>query len=151
MSDSGITHKALEALKAIDQFGVFKNITHANVVQEFKNFKNDVYRNGLGWQHTDGATYGVQVNDVKMWATYMVLLYERRSASTLNGVVYFKLAIDSRCHWNRGGQVYLLFHLQFQSTYNGTMFGLQLCIFYHMLQKCPLLNIGVFNRFVKYF
>ena len=35
----------------------------------------------------------------------MILLYERRSGEVLQGVVYFKLGINSRCHWNRGSQV----------------------------------------------
>ena len=74
-------------------------------------FITEATNDGLGWQRTDGVTFGCQVNSVEAWCIFMILLYERRSGEVLQDVVFFKLGIDSRCHWNRGGQVCYYFCL----------------------------------------
>ena len=77
------------------------------------NAKNE----GLGWQRT----IGLQVADVKRWTYFIVEVHEQCSKEELKDKVYFKLAIDSRLHWNHEGHV-----LQFK-----TLFYLNL-----ILSKC---------------
>jgi hypothetical protein len=36
MVDSGLTHKTLRAIKAIDGLGVFKNVTSSNIIKRMK-------------------------------------------------------------------------------------------------------------------
>lgn len=48
------------------------------------------------------------VHNVASWAKLMVLLYEKKSKQPTKNTVYFKLAIDVRCHWTQGGHVLLL-------------------------------------------
>lgn len=62
---------------------------------------------GLLLERTDAATFGVRVLFVANWVGYMVALYEWRSACCVIDTVYFKLSIDSCCHWNCGGHVFL--------------------------------------------
>lgn len=73
-----------------------------------KTFYKDAARDGLCWERTDGVTFKVQVKSMSNWVFYMVRLYERRSSSILEDVVYFKLAINARYYWNRGGHVILI-------------------------------------------
>ena len=59
---------------------------------------------GMGWERTDGLTYGVRVKQVKSYASFMVKSYENMNGSRVIEVS-FKLGIDSRVHYGRGGQV----------------------------------------------
>ena len=58
----------------------------------------------MGWERTDGLTYVVRVKQVKSYASFMVESYEKRIGSRAIEVS-FKLGIDSRVHYDRGGQV----------------------------------------------
>lgn len=49
----------------------------------------------------DIVTFRVQVKSISKWTSYIVRQY------ALVDVVYFKLAIDARCHWNEDGYVCL--------------------------------------------
>ena len=51
---------------------------------EFKQkFVEEAKHDGLGWQHTDGVTFGVQVDSIEASCTLMVLLFERQSSAIL--------------------------------------------------------------------
>ena len=56
----------------------------------------------MGWERTDGLTYGVRVKQVKSYASFMVESYEKRTGSRFIEVS-FKLGIDSCVHYDRGG------------------------------------------------
>ena len=47
----------------------------------------------------------------------MIKLYEQRLGTTLSDVVYFKLAIDARCHWIQDGHVHISLSLPHFFTY----------------------------------
>ena len=53
----------------------------------------------MGWERTDGFTYGVRVKEVNSYASFMLESYEKRSISIVNEVS-FKLGIDSRVHYD---------------------------------------------------
>ena len=58
----------------------------------------------MGWERTDGFTYGARVKEVKSYASFMLESYEKRSRSIVTEVS-FKLGIYSHVHYDRGGQV----------------------------------------------
>ena len=58
----------------------------------------------MGWERTYGFTYGVRVKQVNSYASFMVESYEKRYGVIVNEVS-FKIGIDSRVHYDRGGQV----------------------------------------------
>lgn len=106
--DLGILHFAM-------QYDLCTNVNHAPFLHACKHHCDlqrhsckDGARDGLPWEHTDGVTFKVQVKSMSNWVFYMVRLYERRSSSILEDDVYFKLAINARYHWNRGGHVILI-------------------------------------------
>ena len=58
----------------------------------------------MGWERTDGFTYGVRVKKVKSYASFMVESYEKRSRRIVNEAS-FKLCTYSHLHYDRGGKV----------------------------------------------
>ena len=58
----------------------------------------------MGWERTDGFTYGVRLKQVNSYASFMVESYEKGSVTIVNEVS-FKLGIDSRVHYDQGGKV----------------------------------------------
>ena len=53
----------------------------------------------MGWERTDGLTYGVRVKQVKSYASFMVESYEKRTE--IRAIeVSFKLGNDSRVHYD---------------------------------------------------
>jgi hypothetical protein len=98
----------------------------------FQTFREEAKRGGLGWHRTDGSTFGVQVDDILHWARFFVLLFEQKSSTKVYGTICFKLAIDARSHWNRGGQVNIFYMYQF-ITQN------LLVITYNIIRCCTML------------
>ena len=77
----------------------------------------------IGWERTDGFTYGVRVKEVNSYASFMLESYEKRSRTIANEVS-FKLGIDSHIHYDWGEKVCeILFELL---EYNGLMYCVSL-------------------------
>ena len=53
----------------------------------------------MGWQRTDGFTYGFMVKQVNSYASFMVESQENNYGTIVNEVS-FKLGIDSRVHYD---------------------------------------------------
>ena len=97
-----MTHKDLQCLKRIDAHGVLKEVNSTSICREMKKWSKEAEAIDMGWERTDGFTYGVRVKQVNSYASFMVESYEKRSGSIVNEVS-FKLSIDSRVHYDRGG------------------------------------------------
>ena len=102
--ESSMSHKALQCLKRIDRHGVLQGVSPTSVSKEMKKWSKEAEDIDMGWERTDGLTYGVRVKQVKSYASFMVESYEKRTGSRVIEVS-FKLGIDSRVHYDRGGQV----------------------------------------------
>ena len=102
--ESSMSHKALQCLKRIDRHGVLQGVSPTSVSKEMKKWSKEVEDIDMGWERTDGLTYGVRVKQVKSYASFMVESYEKRTGSRFIEVS-FKLGIDSCVHYDRGGQV----------------------------------------------
>ena len=102
--ESSISHKALQCLKQIDSHGVLQGVSPTYVSKEMKKWRKEVGDIDMGWERTVGLTYGVRVKHVKSYASFMVESYEKRTGSRVIEVS-FKLGIDFRVHYDRGGQV----------------------------------------------
>jgi hypothetical protein len=109
MVDVGMCHKTLRKLKEFDRCGVFKNMPVHKVIQRMKDFSKEAFEAGLGWGRTDGYTVGYMVNNIEAYLTYMILIYEKRVNHAIGDICYFKLGIDSRVHYGKGGQVCEIF------------------------------------------
>ena len=100
--ESSMSHKALQCLKRIDHHGVLQGVSPTSVSKEMKKWSKEAEDIDMGWERTDGLTYGVRVKQVKSYASFMVESYEKRTGSRVIKVS-FKLGIDSRVHYDRGG------------------------------------------------
>ena len=58
----------------------------------------------MGWERTDGLTYGLWVKQLNSYSSFMVDSYENRIRSRVIEV-FFKLGIDSCVHYDWGGKV----------------------------------------------
>ena len=101
---SSMTHKALQCMKIIDAHGALKGVNPTSVCREMKKWIKEAEDIDMGWDRIDGFTYGFRVKQVNSYASFMVELYEKRSGTIVNEVS-FKLGIDSRVHYDRGGKV----------------------------------------------
>jgi len=100
--ESSMSHKALQCLKRIDRHGVLQGVSPTSVSKEMKKWSKEDEDIDMGWERTDGFTYGVRFKQVNSYASFMVESYEKRSGTIVNEVS-FKLGIDSRVHYDRGG------------------------------------------------
>ena len=103
--ESSMIHKALQCLKQIYRHGVLKGVSPTSVSKEMKKRSKETEPDiDMGWERTDGLTYGVRVKQVKSYDSFMVESYEKRTGSRFIEVS-FKLGIDSCVHYDRGGKV----------------------------------------------
>ena len=102
--ESSMTHKSLQCLKQIDSHGVLKGVNATSICREMKKWSKEAEDIDIGWERTDRFTYGFRVKEVKSYASFMLESDENRSRSIVTEVS-FKLGIDSRVHYDRGGQV----------------------------------------------
>ena len=101
--ESSMTHKNFQCLKNIDSHGVLKGVNATLVCREMIKWSKEVEDIDMGWERTDGFTYGVRVKEVKSYASFMVESYEKRSRSIVNEVSFKLGIIDSCVHYDRGG------------------------------------------------
>lgn len=101
---SSMSHKALQCPKWIDSHGALKGVNLTSFSKEMKRWSKEVEDIYMGWERTNGFTYGGRVKQVKSYASFMVESYEKRSGSRVVEV-YFELGIDSHEHYDRGGKV----------------------------------------------
>ena len=97
--ESIIIHKVFLCLKWIDSHSVLKGVNPTSVSKEMKKWSKDAEYNFMGWERTDGLTYGVRVKQVNSYASFMVDSYEKKTQSRFIGV-YLKLGIDSHVHYD---------------------------------------------------
>ena len=102
--ESSMSHKALQCLKWIDSHGVLQWVSPTPVSKEMKKWSKEAEDIDMGWERTDGLTYGVRVKQIKSYASFMFESYEKRTRSRVIEVS-FKLGIDSRVHYDQGGRV----------------------------------------------
>jgi hypothetical protein len=58
--ESSMTHKALQCLKHIDNHGLFKGVNATSICEEMKIWSNEADKLNMGWERTDGFTFGVR-------------------------------------------------------------------------------------------
>ena len=100
--ESSMTHKNFQCLKNIESHGVLKGVNATSVCREMKKWSKEAEDIDMGWERTDGFTYGVWVKEVKSCSSFMLESYEKRSRSIVTEVS-FKLGIDSHVHYDWGG------------------------------------------------
>lgn len=76
--ESSMSHKALQCMKRIDRHGVLQGVSPTSVSKEMKKWSKEAEDIDMGWERTDGLTYGVRVKQVKSYASFMVESYEKR-------------------------------------------------------------------------
>ena len=54
-----MTHKSFQCLKQIDSHGVLKGVNATSVCREMKKWSKEAEDINMGWERTDGFTYGV--------------------------------------------------------------------------------------------
>ena len=70
--ESSMTHKSLQCLNQIDQHGVLKGVNATSVCREMKKWSKEAEDIDMGWERTDGFTYGVRVKEVNSYASFML-------------------------------------------------------------------------------
>ena len=83
----------------INAHGVLKGVNPTSVCREMKKWSEEDEDIDMGWQRTDGFTYGFRVKQVNSYACFMVESYENMSGTIVNEVS-FKLGIDSCVHYD---------------------------------------------------
>ena len=56
---SSMTHKSFQFLRKIDSHGVLKGVNATSVCREMKRWSKEAEDIDMGWERTDGFTYGV--------------------------------------------------------------------------------------------
>ena len=74
--ESTMTHKDLHCLKRIDAHGVLKGVIPTSICREMKKWSKEDNDIDMGWERTDGFTYGFRVKEVKSYASFMLESYE---------------------------------------------------------------------------
>ena len=97
--ESSMSHKDLQCMKKIDRHGVLQGVSPTSVFKEMKKWSKEAEDIDMGWEKTDGLTYGVRVKQVKSYDSFMVESYEKRTGSRVIEFS-FKLGIDSRVHYD---------------------------------------------------
>ena len=59
-----MSHKGLQCLKWIDRHGVLQGVSPTSVSKEMKKWSKEAEDIDMGWERTDGITYGVRVKQV---------------------------------------------------------------------------------------
>ena len=97
--ESSMTHKSLQCLNQIDSHGVLNGVDATSVCREMKKWRKEAKDIDMGWERTNGFTYGFQVKQVNAYASFMLESYEKRYRSIVTEVS-FKFGIDSRVHYD---------------------------------------------------
>ena len=101
-TESSMSHKDLQCLKQIDRHGVLQGVSLTSVSKEMKKWSKEAEDIDMGWERTDGFTYGFQVKEVNSYYFSMVESYEKRSRSIVNEVSFIG-GIDFHVHYDQRG------------------------------------------------
>lgn len=102
--ESSMSHKDLLSMKWIDSHGILKGVNLTLASMEMTVWSKEDKNIEMGWERTDGFTYGVKVNHVKSYASFMVESCETRSKIRVDEVS-FKLDIDCHVDYVQSGHV----------------------------------------------
>ena len=76
--ESSMSHKSLQCLKRIDCHGVFQGVNPTSISKDMKKWSKEAKDIDMGWERTDGLTYGVRLKQVNSYASFMLESYEKR-------------------------------------------------------------------------